>query len=141
MGGSAMEAAQSHNLSLLLGGLADTLGLTPPRPGGLLDLLPLLVAALRLCLLSLSVTLSSSLACLFYGLSFRLLRSHSRASTPFLSLLPSLPSSNTLCLCLYSLPSQHSSEQFWGWMMGDRRGTPRPGSGRDQEELQGTTSA
>lgn len=54
MGDSAMEAAQSHNLSLLLGGLADTWGLTPPCPGGLLDLLPLLVAALRLCVCSLS---------------------------------------------------------------------------------------
>ena len=70
----------------------------------------------------------------------------SRASIPFLSLLSSLPSSNMLlslglCLYLYSLPSQHSSEQFWHWMLGVRWGTPRPGSGRDQEELQGTTSA
>lgn len=59
-----------HNLSLLLGGLADT-GASPSLcPGGLLDLLPLLVAAGGSVSASLSVTISSSLVCLFYDLPF-----------------------------------------------------------------------
>ena len=52
-----MEAAQSHNLTLPLSGLAVavTLGLTPPCTGGLLDPQPLLVAALPFCVCSISL--------------------------------------------------------------------------------------